>query len=74
MLLSETIVEEVVLMTVVDVVDGPVLVDVVTPVPTTCLFGMMPCGISSALILAKPSPNVKKVSSMVTALRNSPRE
>lgn len=35
-----------------------------TPVPTTCLFGMMPSGISSARIVAKPK---EKRASMVMA-------
>jgi len=65
---------------VVDVVDGDTVLElvltiivedvlsitlvVVAPVATTCLFGMMPRGISSALIVAKPNPSPRRASMM----------
>lgn len=48
------------------VVVGVALVVVVTPVPATCLLGMMPCGTSSARIWAKPKE--RKASMMVKRL------
>ncbi len=54
---------ELVLTIVVDDVLSITLV-VVTPVATTCLFGMMPRGISSALIVAKPNPSPRRASMM----------
>jgi hypothetical protein len=46
------------------------VVDEVTPVPTTCLFGMMPCGGSCALTcVATPSrPRVRKASILMVGL------
>jgi len=59
---------ELVLTIVVDDVLSITLV-VVTPVATICLFGMMPRGISSALIVAKPNPSPRRASMMADRFR-----
>jgi hypothetical protein len=67
--MSDVVLDSEVICEVLEVVIG-VVDDVVTPVPTTCLFGMMPCGGSCALTCAAtPSrPSVRKASILIDRL------
>jgi hypothetical protein len=59
---GSTLVELVVSITEEDVLSTVDVLEV-TPVPTTCrLLGMMPCGTSSACIVANPKPNPRSAS------------